>query len=313
LTAALPTDSKVFAFRLRPGDDASCLNLFKPRSPRVLGVPKDFIDRGGFAWAGSLAATAGEKENPWSLLDARFSDGAVPAVGDANTVTWMLHSGLGEEIEVSDESGGRVKLRIVGLLSHSLFQGELLISEPRFLERFPGATGHGFFLLEADPSRVDELSSKLEEDLARYGFDVDRVSACLESYEAVENTYLSTFQLLGWLGLLLGTVGLGAVLSRSVSERRGELALLRAVGYSSGAVAWIILGETAWLLSLGLGVGGASAIASLIPSAREGLTGLSWGGIAGNLLVTFAVGLAASVLALRSALRAPLIPSLRKE
>jgi putative ABC transport system permease protein len=311
--ASCLAESKVFAFRLRPGDDASCLNLFQPRSPRVLGVPTDFIARGGFAWAGSLAETVEEKDNPWRLLDARLPDGAVPAVGDASTVTWNLHSGLGEEIEVSDERGGRLKLRIVGLLSHSLFQGELLIGESHFLERFPGIQGHRFFLLEADPSRTDLLSRKLEEELARYGFDADRVSAWLESYEAVENTYLSTFQLLGWLGLLLGTVGLGAVLSRSVNERRGELALLRAVGYSSRAVAWMVLGETAWLLFLGLGVGGLAAVSSLIPSALAGRAGLSWGGIAGNLLVTFAVGLTASILALRSALRAPLIPALRRE
>ena len=38
----------------------------------------------------------------------------------------------------------------------------------------------------------------------------------------------------GSLGLLLGTVGLGAVLARNVLERRREIGLLRAVGYSPG-------------------------------------------------------------------------------
>ena len=39
------------ALRVKPGDDASCLNLYRPRQPRLLGVPQQFIDRGGFAWA----------------------------------------------------------------------------------------------------------------------------------------------------------------------------------------------------------------------------------------------------------------------
>ena len=39
----------------------------------------------------------------------------------------------------------------------------------------------------------------------------------------MENTYLSTFQTLGGLGLVLGTFGLAAVLLRNVLERRREL------------------------------------------------------------------------------------------
>jgi ABC-type lipoprotein release transport system permease subunit len=52
----------------------------------------------------------------------------------------------------------------------------------------------------------------------------------LANFHRVENTYLSTFQMLGGLGLILGTLGMAAVLLRNVLERRRELALLRAVG-----------------------------------------------------------------------------------
>ena len=55
----------------------------------------------------------------------------------------------------------------------------------------------------------------------------------LAQFLAVQNTYLSTFQSLGALGLLLGTIGLAVVQLRSVLERRGELALMRAGGFRS--------------------------------------------------------------------------------
>ena len=71
----------------------------------------------------------------------------------------------------------------------------------------------------------------LEETLSDYGFDAASTAERLASYHRVENTYLSTFQMLGGLGMLLGTLGLAAVLLRNVFERRRELALLRAVGY----------------------------------------------------------------------------------
>ena len=69
----------------------------------------------------------------------------------------------------------------------------------------------------------------------------------LAAFHRVENTYLSTFQALGGLGLLLGTLGLGAVLLRNVMERRKELALLRAVGYRPEHLRTMVIAENAFL------------------------------------------------------------------
>ena len=33
----------VTPFRVLPGDDTSCLNLYEPRQPRILGVRREFI------------------------------------------------------------------------------------------------------------------------------------------------------------------------------------------------------------------------------------------------------------------------------
>ena len=92
-------------FRVRPGDDASCLNLYQPRKPRLLGVPESLIDRGGFRFADTVPAQGDEKQNPWQLLNRRSDDGAIPVIGEANTVKWMLHSDLGKDIDATDEHG----------------------------------------------------------------------------------------------------------------------------------------------------------------------------------------------------------------
>src|SRR5262249_22128301 len=52
---------KLTRFRLRPGDDASCLNLYQPRNPRILGVNDGFIGESRFAFQSSLAK-AGEQK-----------------------------------------------------------------------------------------------------------------------------------------------------------------------------------------------------------------------------------------------------------
>ena len=77
-------DVTFVAFRLRPGEDASCLNLYRPASPRILAPPAEFIKAGRFSFQASLAATPQEKQNPWLLLEQEPAGGAVPAMVDAN-------------------------------------------------------------------------------------------------------------------------------------------------------------------------------------------------------------------------------------
>ncbi len=76
------------------------------------------------------------------------------------------------------------------------------------------------------------MTTLLEDRLSDFGVDVTDTRARLTAYHQVENTYLSTFQALGALGLLLGTFGLAAVLARNVLERRRELGLLGAIGFT---------------------------------------------------------------------------------
>jgi putative ABC transport system permease protein len=291
-------DAKFVPFRLRPGDDASCLNLYRPQNPQVLGVPSRFLRQGRF----SFQASEGNSENPWLLLEQERADGAIPAIADANSMTYVLHKKLGDEVRV-----GPHRLRLVAALSRSLFQGELLISESNFQRLFPELSGYRLFLLEqADPG-------KLEEALADYGFDVTPTADRLAAFDRVENTYLSTFQALGGLGLLLGTVGLAAVLLRNVLERRRELALLQAVGYRSRDLARMVLAENAFLLASGVGAGTLSALVAIAPAfAAQGgrLSPASLGLLLGGVVVT---GMAASLAAVRAAMRSPLLEALRAE
>src|SRR5262249_35000196 len=109
----------VFPFRLRAGEDASCLNLYQPTRPRILGVSRALIERGGFRFEQSLAQTAEEKQTPWRLLDQTLPQGAIPAVGDANTVQWILELSLGGQLSVTSEAGQEIPLVIVGLMDQS--------------------------------------------------------------------------------------------------------------------------------------------------------------------------------------------------
>ena len=112
---------------------------------------------------------------------------------------------------------------------------------------------------------------------------------------------------------MLGTVGLGAVLARNVMERRSELALLRAVGYSRRTLSVMVVAENLLLIALGLGTGVACAAVAILPALRSRGPTASLASLAVTLGLVAVVGSAASILAVVSALGAPLVPALRNE
>jgi ABC-type lipoprotein release transport system permease subunit len=308
-----PAEVAFTRFRVRPGDDASCLNLYQPRRPRVLGAPAEFIQSGRFKFQASESRTAEQEANPWLLLDAARDDEAIPVIADANSMTYVLHRKLGDEIVIEGDDGEMLRLRLVAALSDSILQSELVMSEANFIRLFPGRGGYSFFLLDVDAARAGQVVGVLEEQLSDFGFDAASTAERLASFHRVENTYLSVFQTLGALGLALGTLGLATVLLRNVLERRKELALLRAVGYNSRHFALMVIAENAFLVFCGLATGVLSAALAIAPAfiTRGGQPATL--SLAVMLLLVIITGLLASILATLAALRAPLIPALRAE
>ncbi|HEX6904249.1 MAG TPA: ABC transporter permease [Thermoanaerobaculia bacterium] len=296
----------ILPLRLVPGDDASCLNLFRPERPRLLGVPPQ-----AFAGRFHFLRAVEQTDNPWSLLDRDFGPGVIPVIADEASATWILKLRLGEDLEMTDEAGGRIRLRLVALLDHSLFQSELLSSEKNLLRHFPRRAGRSFFLIQAP--HTAQVSQALEEGLARYGFDVSSTAGRIAAYGAVEATYLQTFGALGGFGLLLGTLGLGIALLRGVIERRGELAALRAFGYRRRRLVWMITAENGFLLLLGVALGTAAGLLAVAPRLAAGGDTIPWTPLLSTLLAVLALGFASSLAAVWSALQAPLLPVLKEE
>jgi len=308
--SALFQHTKIFPMRLLPGEDASCLNLYKPEKPSVLGITAEQIARGGF----QFQATANDTlKNPWQLLETELEPNVIPAFGDFNSVQWILHLGLGKDVVMQNERGEEIKLRFVGLLQSSIFQSELLISEENFLKRFPSQSGFSYFLIEAPPDSAARMSQVLESALSRYGFDATSTLEKLASFQAIENTYLSVFQTIGGLGLLLGTLGLGLILVRNVIERRGELATLRAFGFLQTVLTKMLLAENGFLLLWGILIGSGAALFAVAPHLLRAGSSLPWLTLLSTLLLVFLTGLSASALAVKAALRSPLLPALKEE
>ena len=274
--------------RVRDGDDASCLNLNRAQSPRLLGVDPGVL---------SARHAFFSDKDVWQLLNQDLPAGAVPALaGDADTMIWGLEKKIGDRLTVRDENGREFEVELVGSLPMrlSVFQGTLLISEKAFTERFPSEEGWRMFLLD---ERVENRRYE------RAGLNVvSSVERLLEFY-AVESTYLAMFLVLGALGLAVGSMGMGVVVLRNVQDRRAEIALLRAVGYRGDTLWKLLFIEHGLLLAAGLGVGVIASAVAMVPSLIISQSQLSAGLLSGLFLTVAGCGAVCMLAAIFISLR----------
>lgn len=287
--------SVIYPFRVLPGEDVSCLNLYKPEKPQILGATTSLLN-----------------DDTWKYLNESESmNWGIPAIGDDNSLRWILHHNPDEDFVIQDEFGEELSLKIK-TIKNSLFQSQLIVSESDFTKHFPSQNGYQFFLIKT-PSEIREKTAQiLEKTLQDYGFDVTLASQRLAAFRSVQNTYISTFQSLGGLGILLGTFGLALVLLRNILERKGELATLRAFGFRRGLLTRMLFLESSFLLLVGMLIGAAAGIVGVINSLGE-LPTFPWFSLTITLLFILCFGIIANAIAVYFALRLPLLSTLKSD
>ena len=312
---ALETDGpSIVPIKVREGDDASCLNLNHAPNPPLLGVNvRAMVSRAAFCQEDEAAAF-------WGLLESPLAGGAVPAlVGDTDTAMWGLKkktgSDDGEILTYLDEAGREVDLKLVGALPMrlSLFQGKILISDEAFTRLYPSEDGYRMLLLDTPPGLEDATAAALNRRFTRFGLDVVRTGVRLREFHAVESSYLAMFLVLGALGLALGSVGMGVVMLRNLTERRAELALMQALGFSARTVGRLLFLEGGVLLLMGIAIGGAAAFVAMLPAllaaeARVDLSTQAW-----LFALVLAGGIACCAVAVRAGFRREDFSALRDD
>lgn len=303
----------VLQFRVSDGDDASCLNLNRAQRPRLLGVNASAIAKlNPFTFSASLGEGWSQLEQP-----VETAEDGVPVVAgviDMNTATYALQKGIGDFIEYASAGGEPFRVKLVGFLETSILQGSIVIPESAFIRFFPDSGGYRYFLLDAEPRKgAAPAAEKLTRMLGDRGLEMIPAGQRLDEFNAVQNTYLSIFSTLGGLGLLLGTIGLAVVVGRNVMERRGQLGLMQAVGFTRRSLSRMVLSEHWFLHVLGVLLGVATAAVAVAPkivSRSSDLPVAFLAGLNGAILVG---GLLFCALAARSVLRGSLMDALRSE
>lgn len=278
----------VVPMRLYAQDEASCLNMNRAQQPSLLGVKADALAmRGAFTFQKTIGTE--QDVSGWELLDTPLEGGMIPVIGDYATLYWGLRKDISDLIPYRDENGKPVLLKVVGILKDSMLQGRLFISEAHFVEHFPSVDGYQVFLVDGNRETRDSQAKALTRKYRDFGLEMIETDQKLSKFHEVENTYLAIFLVLGGLGLILGSAGLGLVLVLNVLDRRGEMAMMQAVGFRRRALVKMLFKEHSILLLAGLLCGFVPALWAVFPSiAMQG------GAFPFGFIFMLAVGIAVS-------------------
>ncbi|MGQ8337973.1 FtsX-like permease family protein [Sunxiuqinia sp. A32] len=295
-------------FRALSGDDASCLNLNRISRPKVLGFdPQPFDEKQSFTFITKTDEL--DEKHPWLSLNKKLPNGQIPAIADETVIKWGFGKTVGDTLVYKNESGENVTLKLIGGLANSIFQGNVLIADEYFLENFPSVSGSQILLAEGGSNDVETLQSAFR----NYGIDITPTKERLLQFYQIENTYLNIFLQLGALGLLIGTIGLGIVIFRSLMEKRSEFALLKATGYTRRKLFKISFTEYLIVVILSICIGAIPAVISALPSL---LSNLYQGLVYWTFIVAILVFASATVwilIAGKLAMKEPLSEALRND
>ena len=306
----IAADAQVVQFQSQPGDDASCLNLNKISRPRLIACnPAAFAQRSAFTFATRTDEL--DAQHPWLTLNKTLADDVIPAIADQTVIQWGLMKSVGDTLLYKTEDGKDLKLKLVGGLANSVFQGNVIIAEEHFNRAFPSVSGSNVFLI--DVPDTTSIASYLQTGMRNYGPEISRTTDRLLSFYTIENTYLNIFLMLGALGLLIGTLGLGILIFRITFEQIPEYALLLSLGFAKPTIQRLVMREKLFLMIVSVLIGLIPAVLSGLPTLMSSLYANLWIWLPAISVLVILSGAIFSFVAIRMAFKQNLVQALRND
>jgi len=306
----IPETAELVQFQSQAGDDASCLNLNKISRPRLIACnPAAFDRRGAFTFATRTDEL--DAQHPWLTLNKTLVNDVIPAIADQTVIQWGLMKSVGDTLIYKTEDGKDLKLKLVGGLANSVFQGNVIIAEDHFNRAFPSVSGSNVFLI--DVKDTTSVVQDLQTGMRNYGPEISKTTDRLLSFYTIENTYLNIFLMLGALGLLIGTLGLGILIFRITFEQIPEYALLLSLGFSKSIIQRMVMREKLFLMTFSVLIGLIPAVLSGLPTLMSSLYASLWIWLPAISVLVILSGAIFSLVAIRMAFKQNLVQALRNE
>jgi len=227
-------------------------------------------------------------------------------------------------VDVHDATSGRTRtVHVIGIIdlgSSANFYG--LFTTPSVLKSLFGTSETSRYYVRLAPGADPKAAAKsMEAALLERGVQATSLKAEAEEQQKLSRAFFWLMEGFMGLGLFVGTAAVGVVAFRTVVERRQQIGMLRAIGYTRGTVMLSFILESSFVALLGVGSGVVLALAL----AFELLTGdfvagsslpgffVPWGQVALIAGFAFASSFLMTIIPSRQAASIPIAAALRYE
>jgi putative ABC transport system permease protein len=300
----------------------------------VYGVDPGFVD-GGEIGLEARAKGFESDEAVWrqirerdgvALIDAFTLGGFGPGFGQNFSLKGIAE---GEDVfdpvtlEVRDPvSGNAGQVRIIGVIglaSSAAFTG-VFLPERTFTSLFGQADSSRYYVGLKEPGAAVDVAKEMESALQTTGAQASSIKKNIDDDQALFRNFFRLMQAFMGLGLFVGIAAVGVISFRSVVERRQQIGMLRAIGYTRGTVALSFLLESTFVAALGIASGIVLAVwlSYFLVTSDEFPTSDSsyavpWSQIALISAFAFVASLVMTIIPSRQAAGVPIAEALRYE
>ena len=234
--AALPLQSRAIGY----GSDAAVLEAIQS-DPRLVIASAEILDSAGGGFGdddnGFTVNRSGSEleELPWEPIPLTARDAETGV-----TQSLLL-------IGVLEPQVTGVLFDLVGVIGQIDMVEEL--TDGGFIDSFFLTT------LNRTKSFEDETAKGIESTLLERGVQANSIEDEIDSAAAQSQGFQLLFEGFMGLGLVVGIAALGVIAFRTVVERRQQIGMLRAIGYSRRLVATSFFFESSFIALTGIGMG----------------------------------------------------------
>ncbi len=228
-------------------------------------------------------------------------------------------------VQVRDATapGTQTDVQIIGIITpkaSAIYSG-LFLSPATFSSIFPKPESSDYLLKLKPGVNAGTAADSIEKTLSSQGVQADSLRKLIDGFQAQNQGFSYLIQGFMGIGLFVGIAAVGVIAFRTVVERRQQIGMLRAIGYTRNAIAISFMMESSFIAALGVlsGIGLALLLAYQLLSsdefARSGIQGfyVPWLQIIGIGGFAFIASLLMTIIPSRQASSIPIAEALRYE
>jgi putative ABC transport system permease protein len=229
----------------------------------VYGVSPQFLEHNEFTFSARATGMATDEavrqalaSNPDYVVIDQFAAGG-DGFGGAQVVEGIeadTRSFDPVPLRITDSSTGQTRdVELIGVLTvaASGLYGGVFMQQEAFDSVF--ATESTLHYIRLIPSAdANETAKGIERMLLSQGVQADSLRQVVDDYQAQSRGFLYLMQAFMGIGLFVGIAAVGVIAFRTVVERRQQIGMLRAIGFSRTAIALSFLMESSFTALLGI-------------------------------------------------------------